>query len=374
MITIGVMSGTSLDGADAVIASFPEDEKAPMATLGRAYLPMPGELREELKALALGTTNEIERAGDASVALADLYAAVIEKALQEAGIGREVVAAVGLHGQTIRHRPERGFTLQLNHPARVAELTGIDVVADFRSRDVAAGGEGAPLVPAFHAGIFQGKSPAAALNIGGIANLTLIPPEGSHAPVLGFDTGPGNMLLDAWMEKSTGRAYDADGAFAASGAVIPELLSKFLCDPFFARPAPKSTGRERFSLAWLEERLALLPQGEAAPQDVAATLTELTAETIADALAKTEPEARKLYVCGGGALNLFLMKRLGQALLKRMPGCALLSSEDRGLDPMEVEGAAFAWLARAFLLRRPGNLPAVTRAKGPRILGALYPA
>lgn len=374
MITIGVMSGTSLDGADAVIASFREDEKAPMATLGRAYLPMPGELREELKALALGTTNEIERAGDASVALADLYAAVIEKVLQASGIRREEVAAIGLHGQTIRHRPERGFTLQLNHPARVAELTGIDVVADFRSRDVAAGGEGAPLVPAFHAGIFRGTSPAAALNIGGIANLTLIPPEGSEAPVLGFDTGPGNMLLDAWMEKCTGFAYDAEGAFSAGGSVIPELLSRFMSDPYFARPAPKSTGRERFSPAWLQERLAAAGETKADPRDVAATLTELTAKTIAEALAGTEPEARELYVCGGGALNPFLMKRLAAAVCEAMPGCAVLSSKARGLDPMEVEGAAFAWLARAFLLRLPGNLPAVTRAKGPRILGALYPA
>lgn len=374
MIAIGVMSGTSLDGADAVMASFPEGEGASMATLGRAYLPMPGPLRGTLKALALGTDNEIERAGDASVALADLYAAVVEKLLQETGIGRNEVAAIGLHGQTIRHRPERGFTLQLNHPARVAELTGIDVVADFRSRDVAAGGEGAPLVPAFHAGIFRGPAPAAVLNIGGIANLTLLAAEGSAEPVLGFDTGPGNMLLDAWMEAEFGRPCDEGGAFSREGALLPRLLEVCLQDPYFARPAPKSTGRERFSFAWLQRNLQRADAAHARAADVARTLTELTAESIADALFKARPDAARLYVCGGGALNPFLMERLALRVARRMPGCRTSSSIEKGLDPMEVEGAAFAWLARAFLLRRPGNLPAVTRAKGPRILGALYPA
>lgn len=371
MITIGVMSGTSLDGADAVAVDFRDD--GTIACLGSAGVPMPPELGAELLALAVGTDNEIERMGDASVALAKLYARAVDELLAAAGLRRADVAALGVHGQTVRHRPERGFTLQLNHPALVAELTGIDVVADLRSRDVAAGGEGAPLVPAFHAAVFSGDRPTAVLNVGGIANFTLLPAADDAAgTVLGFDCGPGNMLLDHWMRTARGLPYDAEGAFARSGAVDEALLEAMLAGPYFARPIPKSTGRELFSPAWLAAHLGGVSRD---PRDVAATLTELTARSAAEALMRWAPETETLLICGGGALNPFLRERLAAAL--RALGSRIGRVDDtsaRGLDPMAVEGAAFAWLAHAFLTRRPGNLPAVTRAAGPRILGALYPA
>lgn len=376
MITVGVMSGTSLDGADAVAVRFREaGESGPaMQTLGHEFAPMPAELRAELRALALGTTNEIERMGDASTALARLYAGAVGRLLALTGLAPADVAAAGLHGQTIRHRPERGFTLQLNHPALFVELAGIAAVADFRSRDVAAGGEGAPLVPAFHAEVFSEERPTAVLNVGGIANLTLLPGKGAAAPVRGFDTGPGNMLLDAWMEEKTGEPFDRSGAFAARGRVIAPLLARMLEDEYFALPAPKSTGRERFSPAWLHAALARAGAEGAAPEDVARTLTELTALSVARALEAEHPEAAALWVCGGGALNPFLMARLEACVRARLPGLKTVADTSaRGLDPMVVEAAAFAWLTRAHLLGLPGNLPYATRAQGPRILGALYP-
>lgn len=379
IITIGIMSGTSLDGADAVALRFTRPsstQEETFETLGRASLEMPPGLRDELRALATGSTHEIERMGDASVALADLYAAVTEKLLTACGLDRRDIAALGIHGQTIRHRPERGFTIQLNHPARVAEKTGIPVIADFRSRDVAAGGEGAPLVPAFHAHVFAGAEPRAVLNIGGIANLTLLPGKAEKGPVLGFDTGPGNTLLDHWMHVKFGVDLDRNGRVAASGRVIPALLAAFLDEPYFAAPLPKSTGRERFSPEWLDEKLALAGVTDAATNDVATTLVELTARSIASALQTSHPQCARLFVCGGGTLNPYLMARLRGAL-REFPEFSALPVEDSsaaGIDPMAVEGAAFAWLARAFLAGEPGNLPAVTRAAGPRILGALYPA
>ena len=376
MITLGVMSGTSLDGADAVALRFRESDRAgaAMETLGHVYVPMPAALRSELRALALGTTDEIERMGDASVALARLYAEAVGRLLAAVGLAPGDVAAAGLHGQTIRHRPGRGFTLQLNHPALFVELTGIAAVADFRSRDVAAGGEGAPLVPAFHAEVFSEPRPTAVLNVGGIANLTLLPGEASAAPVRGFDTGPGNMLLDAWMEEKTGEPFDRGGAFAARGRVIAPLLARMLEEAYFALPAPKSTGRERFSPAWLHAALDAACDEGAAAEDVARTLTELTAESVARALEAEHPEAAALWVCGGGALNPFLMARLEACVRARLARLETVADTSaRGLDPMVVEAAAFAWLARAHLLGLPGNLPAVTRARGPRILGALYP-
>ena len=250
MIVAGVMSGTSLDGIDAVAVNFSDDGS--MRVVGQTSLPMPSALRSELLALALGTDHEIERMGDASVALAHLYAWTLQDLQQRLG---QPIAAAGVHGQTIRHRPERGFTLQLNHPALVAELSGIDIIADFRSRDVAAGGEGAPLVPAFHAACFRSaKCSTAVLNIGGIANFTLIPQDFA-ADVLGFDCGPGNMLLDHWMQTAQGLPYDSDGSYARSGSIDQALLALMLTDPYFDRPIPKSTGREYFSPSWLDEKL-----------------------------------------------------------------------------------------------------------------------
>lgn len=355
---MGLMSGTSADGIDAVAARIDETG---IAMLGHVHRPYSAALRERVLALMTSGPDEIERAGDASVALGHAYAEAIEDLLVEARLDRRAVAAVGIHGQTIRHRPERGFTVQLNQPALVAERTGLTVVADFRSRDLAAGGQGAPLVPAFHAAVFSGPEPRAVVNVGGIANVTLLPPVGAAEPVTGFDTGPGNCLLDLWCEAHTGQPYDAAGAWAASGRVLPALLERMLADPYFSAPAPKSTGRERFHRAWLDRCLAEGGSPESIrPEDVQATLVALTAQSI---LAATGD--RPIYVCGGGAANATLMAALG----RRAQSTAAL-----GIDPEQVEALAFAWLAERCLARAPGNVSAVTGAAGPRVLGAIYPA
>ena len=293
-ITIGLMSGTSLDGTDAVAMAF---DGRVMRSLGHSSLAFPPNLRAALAALTLPGPDEIERMGEASVALARHYAEATGLLLARTGLSPADVAALGVHGQTIRHRPQKGFTLQLNHPALVAELTGIDVVADLRSRDVAAGGEGAPLVPAFHAECFTGDVPRVVLNIGGIANISVLPARSESPTILGGDTGPGNMLIDTWTQRITGALYDRDGRWAASGRVSTTLLDDLLSEPYFALPIPKSTGRELFSPAWLDARLCgheSLP-----PEDVARTLVELTARTITNTVARFAPDAAELYVCGG---------------------------------------------------------------------------
>ncbi len=351
---IGLMSGTSVDGVDAVLADFAGGR---VRMLGHVHVPFALALRAALQGLMQAGADEIERAGDASVVLARAYADAVRALLSQAGMPASEVAAIGAHGQTIRHRPERGFTWQLNHPALLSELTGISVVADFRSRDVAAGGQGAPLVPAFHAAVFQSDAPRAVVNIGGIANVTLLPPTGSAEPVCGFDTGPGNTLLDAWCERHTGKAYDAEGQWAASGKADAALLDALLADPYFSQPAPKSTGREHFNLSWLDAVLRQCPTPPAA-QDVQATLTALTARSIAQAIG-----GLPAFVCGGGVFNAALMQQLPRAQ----------STAALGVDPMHVEALAFAWLARQCFNSEPGNVPAVTGAKGRRILGAVYP-
>ena len=355
---IGLMSGTSVDGIDAVAADFSDDKAR---TLGHLHVPFAPLLRAQLQALMQSGTDEIERAGDASVALARAYADAVTQLLAKTGLAAKDIAAIGAHGQTIRHRPERGFTTQLNAPAHLSELTGIAVVADFRSRDVAAGGQGAPLVPAFHAAVFSGDTPRAVVNIGGIANVTLLPAKGSLEPVRGFDTGPGNTLLDAWCERHTGTAFDESGAWGAQGRVDAALLTRLLSDPYFAQPAPKSTGRERFNAAWLDA--ALVADGRAlAAVDVQATLVELTAKTINSAL--VAHGVASCFVCGGGVFNATLLRAILGAQ----------STSVLGVAPMQVEALAFAWLARQCFMSAPGNMPAVTGAKGPRILGAVYPA
>ncbi len=357
-IFLGLMSGTSADGIDAVAARIDETG---VATLGHVHRPYPATLRERVLSLMTVGADEIERAGAVSVALGHAYADAIETLIAEAQLDRPTIAAVGVHGQTIRHRPERGFTLQLNQPALVAERTGLTVVADFRSRDVAAGGQGAPLVPAFHAAIFTGPEPRAVVNVGGMANVTLLPPAGAAEPVIGFDTGPGNCLLDLWYEAHTGRPFDAGGAWAASGRVIGPLLDRMLADPYFGAPPPKSTGREVFDRAWLDRCLVDCGlQTTAPPEDVQATLLALTARSVLVATGD-----RPLYVCGGGVANEALMAALGP----RAQSTAVL-----GVDPQQVEALAFAWLAERCLSGKPGNLPAVTGAAGPRVLGAVYPA
>lgn len=362
--TIGLMSGTSLDGTDAVAMRFTQDA---MCYLGHVSLPFPNDLRAELLALTLPGDNEIERMGDASVALVSHYTKAVNQLLKQTDLSPREVDAIGVHGQTIRHRPERGFTIQLNHPALLAELTNISVISDFRSRDVAAGGEGAPLVPAFHAKAFTGKTTRVILNLGGIANISILPAQDvSNDTILGGDTGPANMLIDTWVQRMTGKAYDENGRWAASGRVDQALLKDCLNDPYFALPFPKSTGRERFSPEWLNERLARHP--DAAPKDVARTLTELTAVTVTDAIKRFAPEANELILCGGGSYN----QTLRHALQDHFPG-KVFDTLTLGVHPMQVEAAAFAWLAAQFIQHLPGNLPSVTNARGLRILGALYP-
>ncbi len=375
MLTLGLMSGTSTDGVDGVLVDW---SPGPGAGWGRIlaskHLPMPAALREELLALNQPGPDELHRASLAAQALMAVHAELTEALLAQARKPAAAVAALGLHGQTVRHRPapeDGGYTLQLAAPAWLAERCGIAVVADFRSRDVAAGGQGAPLVPAFHQALWaRPGQDVAVLNLGGIANLSLLPAQG---PVTGFDTGPANGLMDLWIARHLGPAYDADGAWAAGGQVLPGLLARGLADPYFARPAPKSTGRDHFNADWLARWLD--GAGTPEPRDVQATLLALTAQSIAQALQAWRPAAaaggpRPLIVCGGGAFNGTLM----QALQAALPGWCVESSARHGLPPQAVEATAFAWLARAHLLDQPGNLPAVTGARGPRILGAYHPA
>ena len=365
---IGLMSGTSMDGIDGVLV----DLQGPgIQVLAHAEGALPGALRADLLALNTpGGPDELHHAALAGNDLARAYAGVVSDLLQQGGVAAGQVRAIGAHGQTVRHQPGIhdgvGYTLQLNAPALLAELTGIAVAADFRSRDLAAGGQGAPLVPAFHAAVFSRPDEAlAVLNLGGISNLTRLDPA---RPLLGFDCGPANVLMDHWAQVHLGRPYDADGAWAAQGQVHPGLLARVLAEPYLALPPPKSTGRDLFHPAWLDAHLAACP-GVCAV-DVQCTLAELTALSCAQALLAHAPASRTLLVCGGGALNTHLMQRL-QA---QLPGVQVASTAARGLPPTQVEACAFAWLAQALVEGRPGNHPAVTGARGPRVLGALYPA
>jgi anhydro-N-acetylmuramic acid kinase len=366
---LGLMSGTSADGIDAALVRFEGEGRTLRCELvqGRTF-EWNAALRAQLVALGQGAdTVSLDALGalDGRIALAFAEAALA--LLQEAGVPRDRVRAIGSHGQTVRHRPqaEPPFTWQLGDGNVIAERSGIPTVADFRRRDVAAGGQGAPLMPAFHAALLGSPTEdRAALNLGGIANFTLLPIKGG---VRGFDTGPANALMDAWCERHSGQPYDAGGAFAASGSVDAPLLARLLAEPWFALPPPKSTGREQFHLDWLQARLG---DAVVAPADLQATLLELTARTVADALQMTQPDTRRVLVCGGGVRNPVLMARLAAYL----PQAVVESTAAHGLDPDYVEAMGFAWLARETLAGRPGNLPAVTGAAGPRILGVVYPA
>lgn len=365
---IGLMSGTSLDGVDGALVEF--EEGMPLRVAGFASAPLPDALKAELLALNASGADELHRAALAANALASIYAEVVQGLLQAARLGPADVQAIGAHGQTVRHRPGlfdgTGYTLQLNSPALLAERTGIAVVADFRSRDVAAGGQGAPLVPAFHQAVFgRPGTTVCVLNIGGIANLSVL---GAQGGVLGFDCGPGNALMDHWCGLHTGQPYDAGGSWAAQGRVQPALLERLLSEPYLHQPPPKSTGRDLFNAAWLQSHLQELPP--LPPPDVQATLTELTARACVMAMESHGQGGRQLAVCGGGARNGLLMRRLAALL----PGVEVLTTDAFGLPPQQVEAAAFAWLAHRALHRLPGNLPQVTGATGPRVLGALYPA
>jgi anhydro-N-acetylmuramic acid kinase len=367
---IGLMSGTSLDGVDGVLVDLSGLPGSGLAVLAHVHRPFEADLARGLLALNNSGADELHRAALAGNALSRDYAAVVEALLADSDVPRDAVRAIGAHGQTVRHRPGAfdgtGYTVQLNSPALLAELAGIDVVADFRSRDVAAGGQGAPLVPAFHRAVFaQPDRTMAVLNIGGMANLTVL---GADGATLGFDCGPGNVLMDLWQAQCTGRPYDAAGAFAASGQVVPQLLSALLAEPFLRMAPPKSTGRDLFDPAWLARHRQ--PFAQARGEDVQATLAEFTARASADHVSEHAPAARTLIVCGGGALNTHLMGRLRHHL----PSVIVQPSDAHGLPAQQVEACAFAWLARAAVLREAGNIASVTGAKGARVLGAVYPA
>ncbi len=360
---VGLMTGTSLDGIDAVLADFSGERVQLRAHLHHG---LAAELRDALLTLNEPVEDELHRAAVAGQHLAHAFAAAVGDLLLHAEVEPHQVRAIGAHGQTVRHRPEAGYTIQVNAPATLAELTGIDVVADFRSRDIAAGGQGAPLVPAFHAAVFRGDVPRAVVNIGGISNLTGLPARGEELQVVGFDCGPGNVLIDDWALEHLGEPIDRNGRWAAGGRVDEALLKALLEEPFFSLAPPKSTGRDRFNRGWLRERLAPFAVD---PHDVQATLTQLTATVIGAAVGRYFAEAVEVVVCGGGAFNRTLMGLLAQACSPRQ----VIGSDALGVAADQVEALAFAWLAREFLEGRPTNLPAVTGARGRRLLGAHYP-
>ena len=398
------MSGTSLDGVDGVLLQW--QSKSPLANdvgqdrspsllfntpslkvLQHVFQPFDAEFRAELLGLNTPGNNELHRAALAGNRLARNYAAVVHALLNASGLQAQDIQAIGAHGQTVRHRPLEfdadpqtgkdavGYTLQLNNPALLAELTGIDVVAEFRTRDLAAGGQGAPLVPAFHAEIFGNTAhTVAVVNIGGISNISILRSasqqattgrEHAKAAITGFDCGPGNALMDHWVHLHRGKDYDANGEWAAQGQVIPSLLSRLMAEPFLHQSPPKSTGRDLFNPTWLQQHL----RAEFSDVDVQATLCEFTALSIANDLKQHAPEAKQLWVCGGGAFNGHLMARLQV----HVPGVQVASTEAHGLPPLQVEAAAFAWLAAKAMKRETGSLESVTGARGARVLGAIFP-
>jgi anhydro-N-acetylmuramic acid kinase len=356
------MSGSSLDGLDFALV----EQDARPRLLGTYYIPMPEDLRAELLGLCSSGPDELARAGIAEQKWVRLAAQGVLALLDQQKVPAGEIRAIGSHGQTIRHEPARGFTIQIGNPALLAELTGLTVVSDFRKRDIAAGGQGAPLVPAFHEALFDdNKDYRAVLNVGGFSNLSLIEID---KPVSGFDSGPGNVLLDAWIQAQRGLSYDRDGAWGESGTVNADLLKSMLSDQFFQTKGPKSTGREVFNLGWVHHHLFQLPTLK--PEDVQATLLEVTALSITESLQSAQAQTKQLLVCGGGAHNKALMKRLAALL----PNTKVSSTAEFGVDPDWVEAMAFAWLAHCALESVPANRPSVTGAKGLRVLGAIYPA
>ena len=379
---IGVMSGTSTDGVDGVLATF--NGLGHPSVVAKADLPMPADLRAEILALNYPGHNELERSARVANTLADIYAQIVQALLSAAQVPACHVRAVGVHGQTVRHAPEHGYTIQLNAPARLAQACGIDVIADFRSRDIAAGGQGAPLVPAFHKALFGTERHRVILNLGGIANITILAPDRT---VTGFDTGPANTVLDHWIEQHLNKPYDHDGAWAAQGRHHEELLDYLITsETWFNQAPPKSTGRHVFHMDWLNTRLQAFTHRTTArtadtdtqapihqtaaltPADIQATLRELTAETVARAIGEHAPEAEEILVCGGGALNTGLMNSLQQRT-----GLDVKPTSAQGIDPLAVEALAFAWLARAHVHRIAAGHPDITGARHRTVLGCCYP-
>jgi len=367
---LGLMSGTSLDGVDGVAVEWPHDDAPLLRVHAHVHRRFDGRLREQLLALNEPAFDELQAAGSAAIGVARAYADVVDELLSRTGVPRSRVRAVGAHGQTVRHYPQAqggGFSVQLLNGAVLAEACAIDVVCDLRGRDLAAGGQGAPLAPAFHADCFAAAGESrAVLNLGGIANVTVLHADGR---IGGFDTGPASVLLDAWAAEQRGVPFDDGGRWAASGRVDAALLQRLLSEPYFRRPPPKSTGRNLFDARWLKSHLAALGRAIGAA-DVQATLAELTARSVADALQQHAGDVRGLWVCGGGALNTHLLARLAALL----PSLRVQTTDALGLPPQQVEAVAFAWLAREFVAGRPGNRPEVTGARGARALGCLYPA
>jgi anhydro-N-acetylmuramic acid kinase len=374
---IGIMSGTSLDGIDAVLAEISSDGK--LQVLAHTDTPMDSSLKKTYFQLQKSSENELHLEALAANQLAIHYDLIVEKILKKTNLKASDIQAIGAHGQTIRHQPglydDIGYTLQSLNPALLAEKSSIDVVANFRTRDVAAGGQGAPLVPAFHWAQFAQAEATAILNIGGISNLSLLPGlinSPNQGVVIGFDCGPGNALMDHWALKHLKKPFDEGGKWAAQGQIVEKLLLSFLDEPFFNQAPPKSTGRDLFNPDWLNHHLKISHSEKNRPEDIEATLLALTAQSIAQSLIQHAPLTKNLVVCGGGSKNKHLINTL-QSLCPFLEGL-IETTEKFGIDPQAVESAAFAWLAWAHQTKRPANLPAVTGAKGLRVLGAHYPA
>lgn len=364
---IGLLSGTSMDAVDAVLADL--GPRPPRILQALAH-PIPEPLKARLRAISdPAWRGDLDEYGALDAETGALFAEAAQALLDRSGLGAGAIAAIGSHGQTVRHRPDgrHPFSLQIGDAARIAEATGIAVVSDFRRRDIAAGGQGAPLVPAFHAELLRStEEDRAVLNLGGIANLTCLPAAPGQ-PVTGFDTGPANTLLDHWARRHTGTPFDRDGRWAATGQTAGSLLDAMLEDPYFGRPAPKSTGPEHFGAEWLDGLLEGMP--EQRPQDVQRTLVELTAHTVAQAVERHAPQTASLHVCGGGVHNGLLMDRIAASL----PGRRVVSTAEAGIDPDFIEALAFAWLASRTLAGLPGNLPAVTGARHAVVMGTIHP-
>lgn len=362
-IYIGIMSGTSLDAVDIVAIEFTPQ----IQLIASTSVSFPAQLRQDLISLTQPSDNEIERMGKADRELGEFYAQSVNQFLTTHSIDEKNVVAIGCHGQTIRHRPDltHYFTLQIGNANVIAHQTGITTVADFRRRDMAAGGQGAPLVPAFHQAVFSSTTyDRLIINIGGMSNITALPHDGS---VTGFDTGPGNILLDAWINKHHQKDFDENGKWASQGQINNSLLNALLQEPYFNMPPPKSTGRELFNLQWLEEKINMLPE-KISPEDVQATLVELTTVSIGETVQEHFNSFNEIYICGGGAHNTFLMQRLEALLHPRI----VASTQTLGMDPRWVEASAFAWLAKQTMEKKTGNVPSVTGASSGVILGAVY--
>ncbi len=362
------MSGTSMDGIDVALVDFSKDCKL----VGKHFIAYPADLRSRLLQLARAKEHcQLDELGDLDHQLGLQFGETANRLLKQQEIGPDCILAIGSHGQTIRHRPASQsngalrYTMQIGDPNVIVETTGITTVADFRRRDIAAGGQGAPLTPAFHAAIFSSNSvPRVIINIGGIANITILD---NTDTVWGFDTGPGNCLMDQWCRHKFQQAYDAHGALASQGSISNKLLSRLLTDLYFKQDPPKSTGPEYFNLSWLNQNLQDIPLNQ---YDVLRTLNQFTAETIANSIKRYAATAKEIYICGGGVHNTLTMHELRLLL----PGLMVEDTSALGIDPDYVEASAFAWLARQTIMGKTGNLPSVTGAGQSVILGGIYKA